>query len=457
MGFGRMGARGGFAGMGGVGRAISKSGINYISEGDSITLGFGGVPAYPFVALASQPGATPSTPGTNTPTSSPVTGFGTVFLSDIASSGFSAITIDSAYATRGGTAYNAARILNILSIMMGTNTSGGSDTIAGQKYLFIRDYIRKARNTGYNRIIAGTTTARNDNATFSTGTLVPLNSYITSYFNSDLQADFLADFGGSVLFNPSTPTVANNATYYNADLLHPTVAGEAAMGAILAPQLASALAGAGTKTFAPTTWSPFTNSTNGLSGTDGTTALSTDFRTASVPTGSANYGIRGFPGFNSGKLYWENTVTAFSNAVVVGVCNDSYLFNNTVLPGRDVAGNSIGYASDGTIRYANSTLTTIATIATGDIVGTAFDFPNRLYWTRRCRAGVPQSWNGNASADPATGIGGINIPGLQVGGAGDRFYPCGGVFTSTDAIVTNFAASQLSFTPPAGYSSGFGA
>lgn len=424
--------------------------INWVAEGDSITAGLGGVPAYPFVALASQPGATPSTPGTNTPLSSPVTGVGTVFLNDIATSGISSISIDNLYSTRGGAAYDGTKNLNILSMMIGTNGSGVNDATAGQRYWWTRDYLRKALNTGYNRIIVQSMIALDSSPAQSTGILAPLGTYLRTYYNSDMQADYLSDVGSNVNFNPATPSVADNLTYYISDMIHPNVFGEATLGGIFAPQLTAALAGPGTKTFAPATWSPFSNavSTGGLDGFDGTTSLSNGFRTASVPTGNTAYMIRGFPGTRSTKVYWETTPTV-ATTVVSGIGTDSYSYVSHAVPGADL--NSLSYVSDGRILKNGATVVTIPTYATGDTIRHAIDPVNKLYWTARIRSGVSQPWNGNGSADPATGVGGVDISYMTLGGAGDRFYPAAGFFTGTDAVTSNFASSQMIGTIPSGY------
>lgn len=423
--------------------------LNYVAEGDSITIGLGGTPAYPYAAVSQMPGGVPGTPGTNTPTSSPVTGVGTVFITDIGQSGISTITLDQTYSTRAGATFSVAGI-NALTYMAGTNTSGATDTNYGQKYWWVRDYLRQARNTGYQRIVIGTTIARDDDGGSAwTGTLVPLNTQIRTNYNGDLRADGLADFGASSLFSPAS--AADNLTYYISDKIHPNATGEAAMGTILEPVLLAAFQGAGVQTFAATTWSPFANSTNGFGGFDGTVALSTDFRTATVPSGFGNYGIRGFPGSQTGLFYWENSIT-LSNTVVVGIVDDYFPFNNATFLGGDVANHSIGYSNNGNIAIGGAVVATASAFVTGDVTGTAANFTTKNAWFRKCTLTVCSSWNGNGSANPATGVGGISFSALQINGAGDRFYPAGGVRTLLDAVASDFATSQLTQSIPSGYS-----
>lgn len=437
-----------------LGTIANNPTVNGIAEGDSITIGLGGTPAYPFAALSLMPGGLPGTPGTNTPTNSPVKGTKVFNLLDIATSGISTLTLDQNYATRAGAQFKAGQ-LNVLTYMAGTNGSGANDANYGQRYCFIRDYLRLARNTGYQRVVVGTTIARDDDGgTQWTTILVPLNTQIRTYYNSDMQADALSDFGASPLFSPAS--AALNLTYYTADMLHPNATGEAAMGAILEPAEYPVLSAAGARSVAPRTWSQFSVNAGGNGGYDGTTTLSGDFRTAGVPTGSAQYGIRGFPGAHSGKFYWETNIVTSATSVTTGIVDDYFKFNNIAI-GQDAGSDSIGYNSfDGTVKIANVTLATLASIQTGDVISVAADFSTKLVWFRRCRTGVCQNWNANGSADPATGIGGISFAAMQINGAGDRFYPAGGVFTGADSIQSLFAASQLTQTAPAGYSSGFG-
>ncbi len=416
---------------------------NLVFEGDSITLGlFCNAPAnYPTRAILQLPSG---------PTYTNTT---------IATSGISSITLAQGYSTRGGAAFNAGSALNMLMFMAGTNTTGGSDTNAGQKYWWNRSYLRQARNTGYQRIVLGTLIARDDDGgTFWTNVITPLNTYQRTYYNSDMQADALMDWGNtSPYFTPAS--AALNQTYYNTDFLHPIAAGCQQMANVAAPPMTTSLSAAGTQVQAPLTWSPFSNSTNGFGGFDGTAALSTDFRTITVPSGTANYGQRGFPGVRTGKYYWEVdavNVAAFSQSTALGIVSDSFPFNNASPIGSDATSFSIAYATDGGIRIGNAQVQLgVITYQGGDNVGIAADFTNKLFWARRCRSGTCQNWNGGATANPATGVGGLSFAAITLQ-AGDRYYPAGAIHTGVDSFLTRFAASQLTQTAPSGFNAGFG-
>ncbi len=414
--------------------------VNWVAEGDSITVGLGGQPSYPFVALSSMPGASVTITNPNIAANSPVTGLSTVFLTDIATSGISALTIDTNYSTRAGTSFDASKGLNVLSLMIGTNSSGGSDTTALQKYGLIRDYLRKSETTGYQRKIIGTITARDDDeGTFWNSTLVPLNTFIRTYYNSDLRCDALMDFGADARFSPNT--AADNLTYYISDKLHPNITGEAAMGTLSEPPILSAMLSPGGKTTVATL-SPFD-----IYGVNIT--LSNGNRTVTAPSGAGGFIAGGLPAKKSGKWYWQISIDNDGSTFdQVGMINETYVGGNGNL-GTNV--NSIAYlGSSGAILINNVTLATAATFTTGDVIEIAEDAGNKLIWFRRNRSGVAQSWNGNGSANPATGIGGISLLTLGTG----YLHPAISIFQSGDQMTTNFATSQFqnSAMPTSGYS-----
>lgn len=404
-------------------------------EGDSITIGLGGVPAWPFVALASMPGANASIPGTNSPSSTPFTGGGSAVMNDIATSGISVLTIVQNYSTRAGASFDAAKNINILSLMIGTNTSGATDTTAAQKYGLIRSYLRLAEATGYQRKIIGTIPARDDDGGVNwTNFIVPLNSLIRTYFNSDLRCDGLADFGNDPRFG--SPAAADNLTYYTSDKLHPNIVGEAAMGSIAFPALLAALQGPGAQTVT-TTFSPF--DTQNLQ-----VVLSNGNRTVTTPVGPVGQAVMGFPAKKSGKWYWQIANGPNND---VGIVNETYTFGGSYL---DNTVNSLVAINNGNIFYNATIVATVAAMAAGDVTEVCMDNTAQLIWFGPNHAGVRAPWNGNGSANPATGVGGISISGLGTG----YIHPAIGIYQPGDSSTCNFAASQFQNggTPPAGFS-----
>jgi hypothetical protein len=441
-GIGKLGAgMGRLGGLGGKGKGvvIPNQTFNLVTEGNSNTLGVGGTPSYPFVAVAALPGASLTIVTPNAKATTPLAGGSSLTLNDIATSGISALTAAQNYSTRAGASYDATKNINILSVLLGTNTSGTSDTTAIQKYQLVRSYFRSAQATGYNRLVAITMHASGGAAspTFWNTVSVPFNQYLEAYFNNDLDVDYLIDLGASPIFSPAS--AADNLTYYNSDLIHINVAGAAAAGNIAEPQILSALVGPGVRTLAPMTWSIF----------DASATLSNGNRTVTVPTGTAQYCTRGFPGVKNGKWNWEINVLGSSSALTVGICNNGFLFNNAHELRNDT--NAMGYGSDGGVSYNGTSLGTLPTYTTGDTIQTAYDRDAELIWFRRVRAGVAQSWNANGSANPATGVGGFSTAGVGTGAGTLKIYPACRINSGSDSLQTSFSTSQLANPIPTGF------
>lgn len=415
--------------------------VNWFAEGDSITFGLGGQPAYPNAALSLMSGVA-STPNSNTPIDVFVPGVGPVHLLNFGSSGISSLTIDTNYTTRGGLFYKPGAHLNLFSLMAGTNTSGGTDSSALQKYIIDRRILRKAKATGYQRRIICDMVARADDGSpypYWTNILSQMNSYFASYYNvqGELDCDGYVNFASDTRFN--TPSNISTSTWYNpaTDLVHPSILGEGptGMGGIASPIVLAVLKAPGVRIQAPMTWSIFDASNSA--------ALSNSNRTYTNATL-----IFGFP-IILGKRYWEVVPGVSSTNTYVGVSNDNnqpnlggfFLYNNV---------NSLAYIYDGRIMINNVVIVTAATFAAGDVIQFAMDQPNQLIWMRRVRSGTPQSWNGNGSADPATGVGGISTASL---GDGISVYirPAGELALGTSNITSNFATNQLTGSIPTGF------
>lgn len=426
-------------GISGVTGVPNPNGVKITAEGDSITAGLGGTPTYPFTALTNLSG-TPGTGG-NTPLSATIPGVGVVSINDIATSGISAPSILSLYSTRAGASYDATKSLNVLSLLIGTNNGGTTD------YQNIRSYIQLAHVTGYNRCIIGTPPGRDDDGgTAWFATILPLDNNIIAFYNSDLDCDGLMNFIADSRFSPNT--AADNLANYISDKIHPTTGvvgppatGQQAMGSLAQSQILAILQAPGVRTLSPMTWSPF----------DFGGQLANGNRDFVVPTGSGQYCARGFPGVKTGKWNWEINVLGFSSALTVGIANNSFLYNNAHELRNDV--NAIGYGSDGSVTYNSSVLATLPTYTTSDTIQVAYDRGAQLIWFRRWRSGVAQLWNANASADPATGIGGISTAGVGSGATatGGRIYPAVRIFTATDSLRSSFAAAQLANPIPNGF------
>lgn len=428
---------------GGIGSAFDggvsgvKTGVNWLAEGDSITIGLGGTPSYPFVALQSMPGGGSfAWNSVNNDAFATITGVGSVHCNDIGTSGITAATINSSYATRIGARYDPSKALNVFSIMAGTNDSAGSTALA--IYITLRSILRKATATGYQRKVIGTITARDDDAgTRWTNVIAPLNILIRTYYNNDLDCDALMDFGNSATFSPNT--AADNLSFYISDKLHPNVAGEAAMGAIAEPPMLAALL-AGSKAAFPATWSTI----DILS----LYVLSNSNRTVTIGSSAANGAAISFDKRSSGKWYGEMVATAAFDCMY-GLANDNHATGAASLNNTTTAvGWGFDFSGNNTVKYNNITLATISTISDGDLIQIAVDINNKLFWIRKSTG----NWNGNASANPATGVGGLDISALIANNSSIHFATT--LFTAgppAGSTTSNFAAAQMTGPIPAGF------
>jgi hypothetical protein len=148
----------------------------------------------------------------------------------------------------------------------------------------------------------------------------------------------------------------------------------------------------------------------------------------------------------NGKFYWEctcDTYTYFQNAI--GIATRRAIIPQTasvLTPGCCVE-------QGGTI-YLNGVTTgvSLGAITTGNVVCVAVDITNRLIWFRKGAAG---NWNGSASANPATGVGGISIISL----ASSVVYPWITIGNTNDQVTANFGDTAFGGAVPSGFTSGF--
>lgn len=412
--------------------------VNFVAEGDSITYGQGGQPSWPFVAQSLMPGAVGAvgvpTAG-STSFASPVIGIGNLNVFNIASSGISTVTVDGLYSTRAGAAYNASADLNILSVMLGTNTSGANDDSADEKYWFIRNTLRKAEAQGYKRRIICAMIPRNDDGgTTWTTLLVPLNARFLSLWNSDLRCDAYIDWTQNVNF--STNTSAESTTYYDApiDKVHPSIVGEALMGSIAQPMMLAAMQGPGARTQV-LSWST-------ISGDQApTAALSNGNRTQ---LGSGN--IIAFPATNTGDIYFEINVDVVGSFCAIGLVNEAWLPNGTNIYGST---NAVAWLADGRFFINGAQVATGTVYTTGDRLQFVHKRSIGKGWMRPIRAGTPLNWNGSASANPDTNSGGFDVSTL---GAGNYVHPAANPGGATTQLTTCFASSQQIGPLPSGCS-----
>jgi len=167
-------------------------------------------------------------------------------------------------------------------------------------------------------------------------------------------------------------------------------------------------------------------------------------------TTSADQGVRvaTVAGKTTGKYYFEMTGNSVTSAGVnhgVGIGTPTSTYINM---GNGGTTGVVGYRT-GSVYSNGSSVLTFAGYSNGEIAGVAVDLDNRKIWFRKSPSGI---WNGNASFNPATNVGGATIP----AGTMVPFCLFGGAGGSAGSFVTiNFGASAFSGAVPAGFTAGW--
>jgi hypothetical protein len=193
-----------------------------------------------------------------------------------------------------------------------------------------------------------------------------------------------------------------------------------------------------------TTYSPYTT----WSTTDTTAGITLSNSDLTVATSTINQGVRSKDRQITGKFYWEATGTTWPANVDIGIANASAVLSTAGAAGQ----NCIYLGNTGAIWVNNvNSGSTLGARASGDIIGIALDLTNQLIWFRVAPSG---NWNGSATANPATGVGGLSTSVL-----GGPAFPIHALFCQTTASATsftaNFGAAAFSGTVPSGFTSGF--
>src|SRR4029077_10719991 len=104
--------------------------------------------------------------------------------------------------------------------------------------------------------------------------------------------------------------------------------------------------------------------------------------------------------------------------------------------------------SNGNIWSNNSnTGKTLGGFVGGNILSVAVDIPSLRGWLRRNGG----NWNGDPTADPATGVGGVTI----ASGSWEPAIALSGTDTSADGATYNFGASAFTYAVPSSFKAGW--
>lgn len=173
--------------------------------------------------------------------------------------------------------------------------------------------------------------------------------------------------------------------------------------------------------------------------------------TATHTNTTSNSGARSIALKSAGKFYFEYTQIASHGAAdSVVILASATTYNNVV--GNTAANYVTMYRNTGNI-FASTTNSgktlSAGGVGAGDVYAVAVDLTAKRIWFRRNSG----NWNGDASANPATGVNGVTIPGVVTYAPAVTFG--GGSTATNDAFTANFGASAFSGTVPSGYTSGW--
>lgn len=183
-----------------------------------------------------------------------------------------------------------------------------------------------------------------------------------------------------------------------------------------------------------TNWNPSDKTAN--------VALTNNNLTATITSGSG--GVRAVKGVNSGKYYFEVTMTTWVN----NNSGPGIALSTAALPWLNTA-SGVAYVTFGGSVYVNGTgVVAIGASASGQVIGVAVDFAAQLIWFRKAPAG---NWDNNAAHNPATGAGGYSIAAMS-----GLFYPAVNfVGAGAEAGTANFGNSAFSGAVPSGFIPGW--
>src|SRR5262252_8901669 len=125
---------------------------------------------------------------------------------------------------------------------------------------------------------------------------------------------------------------------------------------------------------------------------------------ALIATATAQGAVRAVIGSTSGKYYFEFSLNQFSSGNSgVGIANASAVLSSV---GPTPTNACLVYPSGNV--WLNNAFSgkTIGSIAAGSVVCVALDLSLYQIWLR---VGASGNWNGSATNDPATGVGGIAL------------------------------------------------
>ncbi len=326
-----------------------------------------------------------------------------------------------------GPAFDASKTC-YLHLGVGVNDLANTNRITSNYYL--PRLIAKALKIGYAGVVVSTLISPNygspPDASFDASTLQYNIDIITRRAQYGIVA--IADAANNAAFD--TALDANVAPPYHSDKLHLVDAGSAILGGIIGQALSAAIL-----TPLPT---PVTPAWSDLDGRNTPVNLSNGNRTLVGGIGGGMGNARGAFFKWSGKWAWETVLNNWQDAVV-GLCGIDY---NTASTTISIATNAAIGCFAGKITLNSVDKGTIATFTNGMVIQHHLDAAAKLYWVRAA-GGL---WNGSGTADPATGVGGIDVSSF-----GPIYTPLAQGYHPNSLITSNFTAAQLVSAPATGF------
>lgn len=150
----------------------------------------------------------------------------------------------------------------------------------------------------------------------------------------------------------------------------------------------------------------------------------------------------------TGLIYWEAKVDVLVGTVGIGIAAGDFNYNSIL--GVDRQG--VAYRQTGVVVVGNATIATLSNYAQGDIVCVAYNSGTKTIWFRVNNG----SWNNDGTANPATGVGGIDLNVNYVLDIATDYWPNGTypsfAFSIAGSVITaTFDEEEWVYSAPSGY------
>jgi hypothetical protein len=148
---------------------------------------------------------------------------------------------------------------------------------------------------------------------------------------------------------------------------------------------------------------------------------------------------------STGKKFYSVIWDNYSGFHLIGMATANHSLSDGSFVGSSTASVALFPASN-QVLFANGV---IGSMALGESQGSVFDMAvdlgARILWFRRNGG----NWNGNSSADPVSGSGGVAYDFSGFNGA--IMFPALSFYNSGDQMTFNFGATAYSYSPPTGF------